>query len=492
MSRRPTHPALAALLIALLATGCSMAPKYVQPDAPVPPSWPIGDAYLRESEAALPVLSYAQVLRDQRLQTLVEQALVNNRDLRLAAANIAAARAQYRIQRADQFPQLDATGSATRSDSGTARTANGSGSGTTSGSGGARSSYALGLGITAFEIDLFGRLASLSRAEQNRYFATEAAARATRLTLVGDIADAWLTYGADASLLKIAEDTVISAERSVTLTRARLRGGVAPRSDLRQAEQILATARGDVAAQKTALAQDINALQLLVGAPIAPATLPISIEEAATQIAVLPAGIDSRILLRRPDVVQAEYALRAANAEIGAARAALFPTISLTGALGLASNALSSLFTGGAFNWSAGANAAYPIFRAGAGRAGVALSEAQRDAALATYERAIQVAFREVADALARRGTIDDQIAASELQASAAADTYTLADARYRGGIDSFLQSLDAQRSLYTAQRALVAIRLTGASNRVSLYRALGGDTLVEATTAGPVPATTP
>lgn len=467
-----------ALAAALFAAGCSMAPHYVTPEAPVPPSWPTGDAYLRESEAALPTISYRQIFADTRLQGVIERALVNNRDLRIAAANIAAARAQYRIQRAARFPQIDAGGGVTRSDNGGNNNQINSGP---------RSSYAANVGINAFEIDLFGRLASLSRAEQNRYFATEAAARATRLTLVGDIADAWLAYGADASLLAIANDTAASAERSVGLTRARLQGGIAPRSDLRQAEQILETARADIAQQTTALAQDVNALQLLVGAPIDPALLPQSIEEAATTIGVLPAGLDSHILLRRPDVVQAEYELRAANAEIGAARAALFPTISLTGLLGFASNSLSSLFNSGSFAWSAGADANYPIFRAGAARAGVALSQAQRDAALATYERAIQTAFREVSDALARRGTIEAQVTANERQVTAASDTYTLADARYRGGIDSFLQSLDAQRSLYSARQALANVRLTGASNRVALYRALGGDALLSATDRGPI-----
>ncbi|MGF7148033.1 multidrug efflux system outer membrane protein [Sphingomonas zeicaulis] len=465
------------LATALLSAGCSMAPRYVTPEAPVPPSWPAGDAYLRESEAALPAVSYRQIFTDTRLQGLVEQALVNNRDLRIAAANIAAARAQYRIQRAARFPQVDVGGGVTRSDNGGNNNVVNNGP---------RSSYSANAGINAFEIDLFGRLASLSRAEQNRYFATEAAARATRLTLVGDIADAWLAYGADASLLAIAMDTAANAERSVGLTRARLQGGIAPRSDLRQAEQILETARADIAQQTTALAQDANALQLLVGAPIDPALLPKSIEEAATTIGVLPAGLDSHILLRRPDVVQAEYELRAANAEIGAARAALFPTISLTGLLGFASNALSSLFDSGSFAWSAGADANYPIFRAGAGRAGVALSEAQRDAALATYERAIQTAFREVSDALARRGTIEAQVTASERQVTAASDTYTLADARYRGGIDSFLQSLDAQRTLYSTRQALANVRLTSASNRVALYRALGGDALLTVTDRGP------
>ncbi|MDT8761048.1 efflux transporter outer membrane subunit [Sphingomonas psychrotolerans] len=463
-----------------------MEPKYVQPAAPVPPSWPIGDAYLANSEAPLPAVTYRDIFRDARLQELIAQALVENRDLRVAAANIRVAREQYRIQRAERLPEVTAGAGAT-----VAGGSRSTGSGNVSSGGsnsGTRTNFSSDLGITGFELDLFGRVASLTRAEQNRYFATEAGARATWLTLVGDIADGWLRYAADASLLKIAEDTAASAEQSVRLTRARLQGGIAPRTDLRQAEQVLEGARADLAEQRTALAQDINALQLLVGAPIDPALLPASLDEAAPTVAELPAGIDSSVLLRRPDVVQAEYSLRAANAEIGAARAALFPRISLTGLLGLASNALTGLFSGNGFNWSGGADASYSIFNAGAGRANVRLSEAQREAAIATYERAIQSAFREVADALARRGTITDQLRATQAQAEAAADTFRLAEARYRGGIDTFLSSLDAQRSLYAARRTLVNTRLVQASNLVTLYRALGGDSLLTATAQGPVP----
>jgi multidrug efflux system outer membrane protein len=390
---------------------CSLAPKYVRPDLPVPPSLPIGDAYLRQSEAALPAITYRDVFRDPRLQRIIVEALANNRDLRIAAANITAARAQYRIQRGDLFPQVNAGGGYTYSgggngssrttgtgtgNTGTGNTGTGTGTGTgntgtgtgntgtgtgntgtgtgtgntgtgTTGSivtsSSSNSAFSVDLGSTAFELDLFGRIRSLTGAALSRYFETEAAARATRLTLVGDIADAWLTYAYDQSLLRIAQDTVASSQRSVTLTEARLRGGIAPRTDVRQAQQILFTAQSDLAEQRTALAQDINALQLLVGAPIDASLLPASIEQALPTVATLPAGLDSGILLRRPDVVQSEYELRATNAEIGAARAELFPKISLTGVLGFASGALSSLFTGGAFNYSVGPSISYPIFR---------------------------------------------------------------------------------------------------------------------------------
>jgi multidrug efflux system outer membrane protein len=421
---------------------------------------------LRQSEATLPAVTYQQIFRDPRLQTLIGQALVNNQDLLVAAANIAAAREQYHIQRANQLPQLDANAGVTLT---------GDRDKTVS------ADYQAGLSVPSFELDLFGRLRSLSHVQLERYFATAAGARATRLTLVAEIADGWLAYAADASLLLIARETAASAEKSVTLTRLRLQGGIAPRTDLRQAEQILTSAQADLAQQRTLVAQDINALQLLVGTPIDPKLLPASIDEAAPTIGELPAGLDSYVLLRRPDVVEAEYQLRAANAQIGAARAALFPKISLTGLLGFASSALTSLFTGGAFGWQASADAAYTIFNAGAGRANVRLSEAQRTAALGTYQKAIQTAFREVADALARQGTMADQLAARQKQQSAAADYYLLAEARYKAGVDNFLSTLDAQRSYYSAQQLLVQTKLTAARNRVDLYQSLGGDSLLDA-----------
>ena len=455
-----------AALLALALAGCTtMEPTYVRPETAVPASWPAGDPYLRQSEATLPAVTYRDIFRDVRLQTLIGQSLANNRDLMAAAANIAAAREQYRIQRADLFPHVDAGGTVAGQPA------------TGAGENGADVEYRAGLSVASFEVDLFGRIRSLTRAELNRYFATEAASRATRLALVADIATAWLTYAADSSLLAIAEDTAANAERSVRLTRARLEGGIAPRTDVRQAEQILYAARALVAQQRTALAQDINLLQLLVGAPVDRSLLPVSIEQAAPTVAPLPAGLSSLVLLRRPDVVEAEYRLRAANAEIGAARAALFPTISLTGLLGLASGSLGGLLSDG-LNWTASAAGSYPIFTAGASRANVGRTEAERDAAIAGYQKAIQSAFREVGDALARRGTAGEELQAREAQQASAADNYRLAEARYRAGIDNFLATLDAQRTYYSAQQSLVQMRLEAAANLVDLYRALGGDSL--------------
>jgi multidrug efflux system outer membrane protein len=477
---------------ALLATGCtSMDPKYLRPDPAVPASWPVGDPYLVAAEAGLPALTYKQVFTDPRLQTLIAEALNNNRNLATAAANIAAAREQYRIQRAQQFPTVDANAGATltgnrgggSSRSGSNGNGNGSGGGNSGGSGSNLSTqFQAGVSVPSYEIDLFGRLRSLTDVQLNRYFSTEAGARSTRLTLVANVATDWLNHAADSSLLRIDEETAASAQKSVRLTRLRLEGGVAPRTDLDQAEQILDTAEADLARQRTAVAQDVNALRLLVGGPVDPSLLPGSIDEAFGTVAPMPTGLDSYILLRRPDVVQAEYDLRAANANIGAARAALFPRITLTGLLGFASSALLKLFTGGAFGWSAGANASYTIFQAGAGHANVRLTEAQQRAAAATYQGTIQTAFREVSDALARRGTINDEIAARQRQQAETADAYLLTEARYNAGIDPFLTVLDAQRSYYAAQQTLVNIKLTAAQNIVDTYSAIGGDALLEGT----------
>lgn len=459
-----------ALLLAgtLMLAGCSLAPKTILPAPPVPQSWPAGDAYLLQSEAALPVLSYKSVFTDPRLQSLTDQALANNRDLRVAYANVAAARAQVRVTRSGQFPELgiDAGAGYSDSDSG-----NGAGD------------FSLRGGITGFELDLFGKLANATEADRNRALGTEAASRTVRLALIASLADAWATYGADRDLLKIAEDTAANARESVRLTKARLDGGVAPRTDLRQAEQILATAEDSIAQQRTALAQDENLIRLLVGGDVDRTLLPASLTEVAPAIVSLPAGVSSEILLRRPDVIEAEYGLRAANADIGVARAQLFPSISLTGLLGFASNALGSLFDSGSFNWSAGGDATATIFDAGGRRAGVAVSEAQRDAALAGYEGAIQTAFREVADALAVQGTISERVRAAAANTEAAADTATLADARYKGGVDSFLSSLDAQRSLYSARRSEVGTQLLLVSTRIALFRTLGGDSSAGTTT---------
>lgn len=465
----------AAWCCALLAAGlggCSLAPVYEQPAPAIPAGWPAGDAYLRSSEAGLPRVGYRDIFRDPALQGLIARALANNQDVRIALANVASVRGQLRVQRAQLLPRIDGTASASVGETGAVAA-----SGIAANDGGRRTSYDINVGLSAFEIDLFGRLRSLSDAALQTYLASEAAARATRLTLVAEVATTYLTLATDRSLLAIARETEATAARSVELTRARLSGGVAPRSDLRQAETVLAQARSDLASLTTVVAQDRNALELLVGAPVAELDLANSIEGVDGLLVELPAGLDSSILLRRPDVVQAEYQLRAANARIGVARAAFFPRISLTAVAGLASSALSSLFTAEAFAWSVGPSVSLPIFDAGANQGNLDDISARRDAAVGQYQKTIQLAFREVADALARRGTIGSQYEAQAQLEAAARDSAALADARYREGIDPFLSSLDAQRTLYSARRTLASTRLLRASNLVELYRALGGDT---------------
>jgi multidrug efflux system outer membrane protein len=448
---------LATAVTALALGACSLAPAYERPAAPVPPSFPQGEAYEAPTAGALPSVSYRDLFRDARLQRLIAEALDNNRDLRIAAANLAAARAQVQAVRSAQFPEVGGNASASYRR-------------------GQGDSYALQGGVSSFELDLFGRLANATAAQRERALASEADARTVRIGLVADLAEAWISYAADRDLLTIAQDTAANASRAVELTRLRLEGGVAPRTDLRRAEQVLETAQGDVAEQKAALAQDGNLVRLLVGADFDPLLLPGGLAEIEGGFAALGSGTSSEVLLLRPDVERAEHLLEAANANIGVARAELFPRLSLTGLLGLASDALGSLFTGGAFTATAGAGAAYTIFDAGGRRANVRVSEAQRDAALATYERAIQTAFREVSDVLAVRGTIGDRLAAARANTAATADTARLTDARYREGIENFLASLDAQRSLYAARRQEAAVTASSLTNLVELYRALGAD----------------
>ena len=450
--------------------GAALVLGYAAPalaETPVPAAWPTGAAYAPPAADA-PTYSYAQVMGDPRLVRLIDLALAHNQDVAQALANIEAARAQYRIQRAAGLPQIDAGAGYNH--------AGGSGmlvGGNTAVKGDLFSADAA---VVSYEIDLFGRVKSLTSAQKARFLASGAAARATRLTLVADVADAWLAYAADANLLQIARDTATTARESVRLTSRRVAGGIAPLTDQRQAELTLNIAEADIAAETSALAQDANALRLLAGAEIPAEDLPADINDASAHISVVPAGLSSDVLLRRPDVAEAEFALSADKANVAAARAALFPRITLTGLAGVASAALGSLFTGGAFAWGIGPAISWPIFNGGASKANLALSKAQADAALAAYRKAIQSAFADVSNALARSGTIDAQLAAVQGEESAAADNARLVDKRYRGGISSYLDSLAATQALYGAQKSLVATQLASASNRVALYRALGGD----------------
>jgi outer membrane protein, multidrug efflux system len=474
---RALTAAACALALMFALGACSQMPTYERPEPAVPAAWPQGEAYSAASATAEPPAAptWRDVFRDPALQRLIERALANNQDLALALANVEEARGLLIVQRAERLPRIDADAAAT-----TARASRETASGAAS-AGSTRDSrsttYELSVGLAAFELDLFGRVRSLSEAARRDLLATEEAARATRLALVAEVAAAYVTLATDRSLLAIARDTVASAQRSVALVRARLEGGVAPRSELRQAETVLAQARADVADLTAVVAQDRNALELLVGAPVDGPDLAPAIEGIDAMLGEVPAGLDSRVLLRRPDVAQAEAQLQAANARIGAARAAFFPTISLTAAAGLASSALDTLLRSSATTWSVRPAVTLPLFDAGANRGNLAAAQARREAALAQYQRAIQSAFRDVADALARRGTIDAQLEAQQQLVDAAADSFALTDARYRAGVEAFLTSLDAQRTLYAANRALASARLVQATNRVALFRSLGGET---------------
>lgn len=323
---------------------------------------------------------------------------------------------------------------------------------------------------------MFGRIRGLNAVARGQLMASQSAARAARLSLIANLANAWLTYAADRSLLDLARQTAQSARQSVDLTRRRVEGGIAPLADQRKAELTLAAAQADIAAQTNAVAQDLNALRLLAGSDIPADVLPQGLEDASARLTPVPAGLDSAVLLRRPDVAQAEFVLRASYAQVDTARAAMFPRISLTGVAGVASTALSALFAGGNFSWSGSGNMVYPIFRGGAAKAAYRVSQAQRDAALAAYRRAVQAAFADVSNVLARRGTIEDQLAAVGAARDAAADNYRLVDLRYHGGIGNYLDALTAQQALYAAEKSLLAAKAARAANLVGLYRALGGD----------------
>jgi multidrug efflux system outer membrane protein len=468
---------IAVLLSGVALTGCTLEPAYLRPTPAVPQTWPVGAAYPTTQAAPLPSVSYRDVFKDPHLQAIIVRAIANNQDLQVAMANVVIARSQYRVQRAELLPRIEATGGASESH-GKVTVVQPNGVVATPRE--TTRSYQADVGFSAFELDLFGRIRSLTHAAQQQYFASEAGVHQARLTLVAEVADAYLTLGTDRSLLAIAKDTAASASKTVELTQARLSGGIAPRTDLRLAQTVLEQANSDLANLTTIVAQDRNALELLVGAQVADADLPASIEAVDGFLAEAPAGLDSRILLRRPDVVQAEYRLRAANAQIGAARANFFPTIDLTVLAGAASPALGALFNGRNFNWTVSGSAAQTIFAGGANIANLSLAKGQRQLAVAQYQQAIQTAFREVADALARRGTIADQLTAQNNLVGDATDELALATARYREGIDPFLNTLEAQRILYAARQTLASARLTRADNLVTLYRTLGGDQLID------------
>lgn len=458
MIHSPTLRRSALTVAALVLTGCSFIPIYERPAAPVPVLFPGQPANAVSAEAEVP---WQQFVADTRLRDLIALSLANNRDLRLATLNMEQVRAQYQIRRADQFPTLNLAASGSRQPTS---------------SGGTSSSYSVGLALSSWEIDFFGRIASLKEAALAQYLSSEEARRAVQTSLVATVASTWLSLQANEELLALTQRTLRTRDDSLRLTRLRFDNGATSALDLRLAESLTAAAQAALAQQQRLRALDRNALTLLVGQAVPEAllaTVPIASEQPL--FGAVPAGLPSDLLTRRADIRQAEQQLIAANASIGAARAAFFPRISLTAGLGSASSELSGLFKSGSWGFSLAPQALLPIFDAGRNQAGLASAQAGRDIAVAQYEKTIQIAFREVADALAGRATLGDELRALQAQATAEADRFRLSDLRYRNGVASFLDVLDAQRSLFAVQQSLTLSQLALQQNQVALYRALGG-----------------
>jgi multidrug efflux system outer membrane protein len=467
---------LLAAAVATLLGACTLEPHYHRPPPPVPA--------LEGGAAGGTVaadIGWREFFPDPQLQQLIALALTDNRDLRVAALNVQSAQAQYRIQRAELFPTVDASAVEQVQHIPIRVLTSGfppavlAGAGPLPTNGVTEHTYDVGVGFTSYELDLFGRIRSLSHAALQQYFSSGETRRSVQLTLVAEVATAYVAVLADQTLLDITRDTLKSQEDSYALTQKLFSGGTTTELALRQAESTVDTARANLAQYNRQLAQDRDALQLLLGAPI-----PDGIDfsgglDRGNMVAELEEGVPSDVLVRRPDVLAAEHQLMAANAEIGAARAAFLPAISLTGNFGTESTQLSGLFKGGSRAWTFSPQISVPIFAGGANVANLQATKLARDTAVAQYEKAIQTAFREVADALVARGTLDEQLAAQQALVTASEKAYRLADMRYRGGVDSYLSALVAQVSLYSAQQQLQTVRLLRLQNLVTLYKALGG-----------------
>ena len=495
--RRTVVRATAASALALLAlAGCtSLAPDYARPMLPVPatlngtngPDGSEGTALAPETGP----MGWQEFLQEPRLRELVALALQNNRDLRVAVLAIEKARAQYGVEQSNRFPAVGATAAGNRTR--TADDLNTSGRSPTS------SQYSAQLGFSSYEIDFFGRVKNLNEAALQEFLRTTENRRSVQLSLVAEVANAWLTLDADGRRLQLAQDTLRSRQKSYELTQRSHALGAASGLTLAQAQTTVDTARADVAAFTSQVARDRNALALLAGAPVPAALLPDGANPGATAspaqaasasasvapapslatpaatLLAVPGDLPSSVLLNRPDVRAAEYTLRGAYASIGAARAAFFPSITLTASAGTASNALSGLFDGGNGTWSFAPQIRLPIFDAGRNRANLQIAETARDTALAQYDKAVQTAFREVADALAERATLAERLQAQQSLQAATLKALQLSQARYRLGADSYLPVLDAQRALYSAQQTLIGLALAEQANRITLYKVLGG-----------------
>ncbi|WP_439588181.1 efflux transporter outer membrane subunit [Hydrogenophaga sp.] len=476
----PARTALTLVAAAVLA-GCSMMPTYERPAMPVAPEWPVATPAPAANATPAADIAWTDFVGDARLRELIALSLANNRDLRVATLNIEQVRAQYQITSASQLPAIGLAASGTRQPA-------------ADGSGGISSVYSVGLALSSWEIDFFGRIASLKEAALAQYLASEEAQRATQTSLVAAVASTWLSLQANEELLALTQRTLATREDSLRLSKLRFDNGASSALDLRQAESLSASAQVALAQQRRLRALDVNALTLLVGqappssllptaapAPAAPAAsdgtvaVPAAPAMGASMLRDVPAGLPSDLLTRRADIRQAEQQLIAANANIGAARAAFFPRISLTASAGTASSDLSGLFKNGTWGFTLAPQALLPIFDAGRNRANLDSAWAGRDIAVAQYEKTIQTAFREVADALAGNATLGDQLAAQQVQATAEADRFRLAELRYRNGVANYLDVLDAQRSLFATQQALAQTRLAQQQSQVALYKALGG-----------------
>jgi NodT family efflux transporter outer membrane factor (OMF) lipoprotein len=461
-----TMKKLTPLALAMMLAGCmSLAPKYERPQAPVAQAFPelprAASAPAAQAASEAPAaIAWQRFFPDARLRGLIEQALVNNRDLRVSIANIEQARAQYRIQRAERLPTVGLGISGSRRTTGEDQPI--------------ESIYQSGLSVSSFELDLFGRVRNLSQAALAQYLATEEARKSAQISLVSSVANVYLQLLADEELLAITRQTLGTRQESLRLTQLRFDNGVTSRFELQQARSLVETALATLAAQQRQRAQDLNLLTLLVGTPV-PDTVPAGATLATTELPDLPAGLPSSLLENRPDIRSAEQQLIAANANIGAARANFFPRITLTGSVGSASTELSGLFKSGSYGWSFAPQAILPIFDYGRNTAVLGSARAQRDIAVAQYERSIQQAFREVADALAGQSTFSEQLRAQRAVAEAEADRFNLADLRYRNGAASYLELLDAQRALFQAQQEAVQANLQRLQNQVTLYSVLGG-----------------
>jgi len=460
---------LLAIIIVLLLVGCTLAPEYTRPEPPVPADWPTGAAY-KDSRATTGIptgseLKWREFFTDKRLQKVIEKALNNNRDLRLAALNVEKARALYGIQRAELFPAVNAVGSGSKER--VPADLSSTGSRMTS------ERYDVNLGIASWEIDFFGRIRSLKDQALQKYLATEQARRSAQISLVSEVTNVYLTLAADRGNLKLAQSTLEAQQATYALIQRRYEVGLATELDLRRAQTQADAARGDVARYTQLTAQDQNALNLLAGSPVPKDLLPVDLDNVTSPKEISP-GLSSEVLLNRPDIMAAEHRLKGAYAYMGAARAAFFPRISLTTSVGTASAELSGLFSAGSATWNFIPRITMPIFDARTWAA-LRVSKAERKIVLTQYERAIQAAFREVADALAARGTVDQQVSAQQSLVNAVAETYRLSNMRYEKGIDSYLSVLDAQRSLYGSKQRLISLHLARFTNLVTLYKTLGG-----------------